>query len=58
MKTLKAQDHQKLAHKAKELIEGLQRQMDAMVGELKQTKEEIVEQGMDPSSIGDYIEER
>lgn len=51
-------EHQKLAqttNSIREWMEHIQRQLDIMVGELKQVEGEIVNQEMNPSSVGDYM---
>lgn len=55
---LKAHDQQRLTHNAdsiREQIEGVLRYMDVIAGKLKQIKGEMVGQGIDPTSLGDYV---
>lgn len=57
-KILKVKNHQKLVHTTN-LIRGstkdLQRQLNTLVDELKQAKDEIAKQDIDPFASGDYM---
>lgn len=45
----------RMPNQMREGIEGMQRQLDALVGVLRQPEEEMSAQGMDPTSLGGHV---
>lgn len=54
---LKAKDHQKLVHNVNLTREhkDLQRQLKTLIDELRQAENVMVEQDMDPFTLGDFV---
>lgn len=55
---LKVKDYQKFAQKfhfIREIMEVLQKWLDILVLELKEAKDEMIEQGIDPFALGDQV---